>query len=174
MDHQKKNRGVPVTCRNSTSDRHLEIISDLSEYNPVLCGTFPIGIDVDGSDMDIILEVYDFNGFEEKVKVLYGDLEGFRIKRKTIRNQPIIKANFTDLGMEYELFGQRQPVEKQYAYLHMVIEKVLLEEVPGLRKKVIQLKKQGIKTEPAFCEVLGIVGDPYEGLIEFGKKKGII
>ena len=56
----------------------------------------------------------------------------------------------------------------------MIVEHHLLKEVSKLREKVIHLKQQGIKTEPAFCEVLGIKGDPYERLIEMGREKGII
>jgi hypothetical protein len=36
-----------------------------------------------------------------------------------------------------------------------------------LREKVINLKLSGLKTEPAFCQVLGIAGDPYEELLKF-------
>ncbi|MFD2045474.1 DUF4269 domain-containing protein [Ornithinibacillus salinisoli] len=172
----EKNVGlsVPVTWEKYPSDRHLDIFCSLSEYNPMLCGTFPIGIDVEGSDLDIIMEVHDFERFETEMRRLYAGFEDFRIKRKKIRNEPVIKVNFTYEGFEYELFGQAQPVEQQYAYLHMIIESKLMEEIPLLKEKVIYLKKQGVKTEPAFCKVLEIEGDPYDGLIEYGKQKGYI
>ncbi|WP_429663416.1 DUF4269 domain-containing protein [Bacillus gobiensis] len=32
-----------------------------------MCGTLPIGIDIEGSDLDIIMEVNDFNRFENRV-----------------------------------------------------------------------------------------------------------
>lgn len=56
----------------------------------------------------------------------------------------------------------------------MLIEYQLMQEYPMLKESVIELKQQGIKTEPAFCEILGLEGDPYEKLLEFGIEKGII
>jgi len=52
----------------------------------------------------------------------------------------------------------------------MVIEHLIMEQFPNIRREVIHLKKQGYKTEPAFCKILGLDGDPYDSLIEYGKK----
>lgn len=56
----------------------------------------------------------------------------------------------------------------------MVIEYFLIKNVNGLKEKVIKLKKQGYKTEPAFAYLLKLSGDPYESLIEYGRNQGII
>jgi hypothetical protein len=152
----------------------LDILKDMNTYNPVLCGTLPIGIDITGSDLDIIMEVQELDPFEELIHTLYNKKDGFTIKRKTINGKAVVKANFTFSGFEFELFGQAQPVHKQHAYVHMMIEHELLQRYPGLKQKVIHLKNQGYKTEPAFCELFDITGDPYEGLIRFGVGEGII
>ncbi|MFO1444036.1 DUF4269 domain-containing protein [Bacillus sp. Bva_UNVM-123] len=148
----------------------LGVMKDLADFQPVLCGTIPIGIDVEGSDLDIIFEVNDFPPFRAKVESLYHDKQDFRIKETKIRNLPVLKANFMFGDFEFELFAQPQPVFKQYAYIHMLIEYHLMKEIPQLREKVIGLKQQGYKTEPAFCIALGLEGDPYEKLIEFARK----
>ncbi|WP_226683098.1 DUF4269 domain-containing protein [Sutcliffiella horikoshii] len=152
----------------------LNILNDLHIYNLVVCGTLPIGIDVKDSDLDIIMEVRELDTFANKLYTLYADKENFTLKRKTIRGKEVVKANFTFHDFEFELFGQAQPILKQYAYLHMKIEYELLERDPDLREKVISLKKQGYKTEPAFCKLLNISGDPYEGLLLFGVEEGIV
>ncbi len=154
--------------------KKLNIFNDLSTYNPVLCGTLPIGIDVMSSDLDIIMEVQELKHFEELLHSLYADKENFRTKKTTIRCKEVVKANFMFNNFEFELFGQSQPVHKQHAYLHMLIEHELLKEEPTLKEKVINLKKQGYKTEPAFCKLLDIPRDPYESLIQFGVERGII
>ena len=74
--------------------RNLGIMDSLSEYNPNLCGTLPIGIGIAGSDLDIIMEIFDFGRFEEKVESLYGNEKRFKMKRLSIREISVVKANF--------------------------------------------------------------------------------
>jgi len=88
-----------------------------------------------------------------------------------------VKMNFEFGGFEFECFGQPVPVERQYAYRHMLAEHDLLVRYPKMRNEVIRLKEQGIKTEPAFARLLQLDGDPYEALLglerrrEFGAKE---
>ena len=164
----KKQRDVYNTIK------ELCIFDELSIYKPVLCGTIPIGIDLDSSDLDIVMDVKDLKLFERKLDDLYGNKPGFTMKRTLIRSREVIKANFLFNNFELELFGQDQSTYCQNAYLHMMIEYKLLKDNPSLKGKVIELKKHGYKTEPAFCELLGIEGDPYEGLVQYGIKERII
>lgn len=148
----------------------LTILVELKKYSPVICGTIPLGIDIVESDIDVIMEVHDLQTFFWEVTQLYRDMKNFRIKETIIRNNRVVKANFHYAGFEFELFGQSKPVEEQNAYIHMVIENKLLQQHPELKEKIIKLKQQGVKTEPAFCKVLGIDDqDPYTELISFGK-----
>ena len=146
--------------------RDLGVMNTLAEYSPVLCGTIPLGIDVENSDLDIILEVKDFDVFSQYVKALYGQLEGFTLQQ----TETYITINFEHKGYHLELYGENKPVKQQNAYVHMVIEHYLMKKNPTLKEQVIELKKQGMKTEAAFCEILGIKGDPYIGLIDYAKK----
>ena len=41
-------------------------MEDLALYNPVLCGTIPIRIDTPQSDLDIVMEVYNFDVLSKK------------------------------------------------------------------------------------------------------------
>ncbi|HDR7795571.1 TPA: DUF4269 domain-containing protein [Bacillus luti] len=148
----------------------LNIMEDLALYSPVLCGTIPIRIDTLQSDLDIVMEVHNFDVFEQEMRSLYGSYEGFKIKRKKIKNTESIKIIFEFEGFEFELFAQPKPVRNQNAYRHMIVEHMLLMKHPHIRKEVIQLKERGLKTEPAFARVLNINGDPSEELILLGKE----
>jgi hypothetical protein len=152
----------------------LGISKDLAQYNPVLCGTIPIGIHTDTSDLDVIMEVRDFKKFYIEVTTLYGHLDHFIIKEKNIKDVPTIKANFMYGGLSFELFGQPQAVDTQHAYQHMLVENYLLNKYPEVRQPIITLKEQGIKTEPAFAQVLELQGDPYDELIAIGVRLGIL
>lgn len=148
----------------------LEIMSDLVNYRPILCGTIPIQINIDSSDLDIILEGYDLEEIEERLLQLYNHHREFVLKRIQIRNQPVVKANFIYENFAFEVFAQEKPTVQQNAYLHMVTEYHILQQQPALKQEIIRLKESGMKTEPAFCHVLGLEGDPYEALLEYGIK----
>ncbi|PEL48344.1 DUF4269 domain-containing protein [Bacillus toyonensis] len=148
----------------------LNIMEDLTLYSPVLCGTIPIRIDTLQSDLDIVMEVHNFDVFEQEMRSLYGSYEGFKIKKKKIKNTESIKVNFKFEGFEFELFAQPKPVRSQNAYKHMIVEHMILMQNPHIREEIIRLKEQGIKTELAFAQVLKIDGDPYEELILLGQE----
>jgi len=47
--------------------QELKVSEILLAYSPTLAGTVPIGIDIPGSDLDIICEVYHLPGFQDRV-----------------------------------------------------------------------------------------------------------
>jgi len=165
--------GNDIQCRAHKAISDLNIMNDLADAHPVLCGTIPLAIDVKGSDLDIVMEIYDFERFKRTVKMLYVSLEGFVLEESLVRAVPTMTCNFRFGGFEFELFGQPQPVERQHAYRHMLIEHHLLETNPHVRAEIIRLKEKGIKTEPAFAQVFGLVGDPYDELLALGDKLGV-
>jgi len=66
-----------------------------------------------------------------------------------------------------EIFAQNKPTIEQNAYRHMIAEyKILQEKGEEFKEKIIDLKKKGIKTEPAFGMLLGLE-NPYEDLLKF-------
>src|SRR5688572_8259286 len=56
----------------------LRVPSILAPYAPVLAGTIPLGLDVGGSDLDIICEAPDLSAFRRTVISAFCDHEGFR------------------------------------------------------------------------------------------------
>lgn len=152
----------------------LNILNELKDFNPILCGTIPIEIDIEGSDLDIITEVHDLNSFEKLLKNSYEKQKQFQISQSLVRGIPTITANFTYEGFEIEIFGQPVPSIKQNAYLHLIIEQFILIQNPTIKDKIIKLKKEGYKTEPTFCKILGLEGEPYDELIKYGIRQGAI
>ncbi|PRT31417.1 DUF4269 domain-containing protein [Bacillus wiedmannii] len=148
----------------------LNIMEDLILYSPVLCGTIPIRIDTLQSDLDIVMEVHNFDVFEQEMRSLYGSYKGFKIKKKKIKTTESIKVNFKFEGFKFELFAQPKPVRNQNAYRHMIVEHMLLIQHPHIREEILRLKENGLKTEPAFAQVLNIDGDPYDELILLGQE----
>ncbi|WP_294205193.1 DUF4269 domain-containing protein [uncultured Chryseobacterium sp.] len=161
---------------NETQRRAYEVLTryrifeKLKAYSPVLAGTIPIGIDVEGSDLDIICQVdltceEDFLDELMFKKMVPQDVE-VAVESMVVNGKKSIVLNFVLDGFPVEIFGQDIPPVQQNAYLHMLAEyRILKEKGDGFKQEIIQLKRQGIKTEPAFGLLLGLE-DPYEDLLK--------
>ncbi|WP_131539162.1 DUF4269 domain-containing protein [Pedobacter nototheniae] len=146
--------------------KNNEILNKLKAFSPILVGTIPINIDIEGSDLDIVCYVQNNEEFKHKLKLYFGNEKDFLISENQKYNA--IKVNFFLENFEIEIFGQNIPTQEQNAYLHMLIEhKLLLKKGENFRKEIIALKKQGYKTEPAFAKLLGLRGNPYQALLNY-------
>lgn len=143
------------------------ILHILADYGPILAGTFPLDIQVPGSDIDIICQCTTPDCMAAFLKTAFGAFENFHVRYPS--HVPAVVAGFRMMGYEVEIFAQDIPAVQQMAYLHLVKEYALLEKHGILfKQKIIALKREGIKTEPAFCRLLNIEGDPYAGLLAYG------
>lgn len=142
----------------------------LKVYSPILAGTIPLEIDIEGSDLDIICEV-DLS-FEEDFldefmlsKCIPGNTD-VQVNYPIIDGEKCIVLSFNLEDFRIEIFGQNKPTIHQNAYLHMMAEyRILKEKGEDFKQKIIQLKQQGIKTEPAFGLLLGLENS-YEDLLK--------
>lgn len=142
-----------------------QILEKLTAFTPILTGTIPINIDIESSDLDIICYVQDKTAFTKTLTDHFQNEKGFIISENPTFQS--IKANFSMAGFEFEIFGQPMPTIQQNAYRHMLIEhQILLEKGETFRQEIIRLKNQGIKTEPAFAQLLDIAGNAYEELLK--------
>lgn len=146
--------------------RH-KVLERLKDFSPLLVGTIPINIDIDDSDLDIICCFKNKSYFEQHLKEVFGDCTDFKLWENTKLASPAVVASFRIQGFLLEVFGQTIPTKQQNAYRHMLVEhKLLLQKGEGFRQNIIDLKRQGYKTEPAFALQLGLKGNPFEALLE--------
>lgn len=145
----------------------LDIFSVLSEFSPVLVGTVPIDIYIQDSDLDIICEVYHFTSFQSVVTDYFQKLDNFSYAHKVVADMPRAVVNFNYNGWAIQLFAQSIPAVEQNGFKHMVIEYRILQFLgEDCKQHIRALKLCGMKTEPAFAELLQLTGDPYEALLE--------
>jgi hypothetical protein len=139
-----------------------EILRKLEPYSPVVVGTFPLGIAVDESDIDIICEAPDVDEFTAFLVEQFSKAPGFTFKRGL--------ASLDMTGTRVEIYGESRPVYEQNGYRHMIIEGRLLRigSTP-LREKIRELKRS-MSTEEAFASALGLQGDPYKALLTLEEK----
>ena len=143
--------------------KELRMFETLKPYNPMLCGTIPLAIDIPESDLDMLCEVHDFERFATVLEGAHGSAPDFILSDRT---NDYRTASFSHGGFTVEVFGQARPVTRQRAYRHMVIQARLL-ELGGetLRGEILAWRAGGLKTEPAFARRLAIAGDPYVALL---------
>ncbi len=148
---------------------HLIKFPALFEFSPLISGTLPLSISTPNSDLDILFQVKDLDIFESHLSSYFSNQEGFQKYRTTYQGYKSSVTNFTFDDLKVELFAQDKSVFLQNAHQHLLVEGRLLRLLGyEFSIKVLNLKLQGIKTEMAFGEILGL-GEPYLELIEIGR-----
>lgn len=164
-------QGSPAQREAYQALQSSRVFQYLSSFAPVLAGTIPLDLGVDGSDLDVICHASDLDEFAAVVRQHYEQVPDFQLTRSVIRGQASVIANFTWKAWPFELFAQAILPQQQHAYRHMLIEhRLLVERGATLRQQVIALKQQGWKTEPAFAHLLKLEGDPYEALLKLEER----
>lgn len=144
----------------------LEILTRLEEFAPVAIGTPPLGLATDESDIDVACTSPDFERFSAVVRRAFGQMEAFSICHVDHLAAPAMVASFKAMGWEIELFCQKVATTHQWGFQHFRVEARLLALGPHLKDAVMRLKRDGLKTEPAFAKALSLPGDPYVALLE--------
>jgi|1_EtaG_2_1085319.scaffolds.fasta_scaffold26957_2 hypothetical protein len=152
-----------------------EVMDKLANFQPILVGTIPIDITIKDSDLDIVCFFEEKQLFKEEVQEHFSIWPQFSIVEKIFQDEPTVIVRFIMDNFPVEIFAQNKPSIQQMALQHMLIEyEILIKRSEEFRKEIIRLKKSGMKTEPAFAQLLNLKGNPYQTLLEYGKQQKII
>ena len=147
---------------------HHQVLMPIQAFTPVVVGTFPLDIAIESSDIDIACQFDDLAVFQQVIQTNFSRCEEFATTIFDLRGKQTYVANFILDNFPIEIFAQQIPVTEQYDYRHMLIEHIILEEKgEEFKAQIIAYKKAGLKTEPAFAQALGLIGDPYETLLAY-------
>lgn len=142
--------------------KEINVLDILHNYNPIVVGTIPIAIDIEESDIDIVCCAKNLSEIRNVVRLHYSTYTMF-----SDRIGDVYVANFEYSGLPVEIYAESIPASEQNGYRHMVIEDRIMKLAGDrFRQKVIRLKQQGYKTEPAFGELLKL-DNPYLDLLKF-------
>ncbi len=141
--------------------RNARLLAVLASFDPHVVGRPPLGLDLPASDIDVLCHAPDPISFTSALWRAYADRRHFSIRQWIDRTRPVI-ASFEADGWRFELFGATRPVHQQDGWRHFDVERRLLRlGGAAFRRRVMDHRAQGLKTEPAFAAVLGLEGDPY-------------
>lgn len=159
LGNQRQKRAYEVLTNHS-------VISKLDKYYPILVGTIPINIDTEKSDLDIICYWISKGDFISTLKSSFQNEVNFTLEEKLKYDKEVVVAKFNIDEFPIEVYGQNTPTTEQNGYRHMVVEyKILMEKGEDFRLQIVELKKQGYKTEPAFAKLLGLANNPYDEML---------
>lgn len=142
------------------------LLAALARFDPHVAGTPPLGLDLPDSDIDVLCHMADAFSFTRTLWDFARGLCGFTVHQWTGGGRPIV-ASFRTAGWRIEVFGEARPVSLQRGWRHFAIERRLLAlGGEALRAAVMERRRDGMKTEPAFADVLRLGGDPYVALLD--------
>ena len=171
-DHSHIRDGSPRQMKAYTTVYdELMIFLKLKAHDPMWVGSFPVGIDSDESDIDIVCNPSSLRPFLRQVRSLYGDCDNFRLTWKAIERVPTVIARFTCGEFDLEIYGQPKPTANQAAVMFMLVAARLL-AIGGepAKARIQELKANGHSSAEALAIYFQIdTPAPYPTLVQFMK-----
>jgi predicted metalloenzyme YecM len=144
-----------------------QVLKKLKDYSPLVAGTFPLDIFTRDSDLDILICHIDTAKAKQLFDDHFNNFENYESHVGHDNGKDYALARFTFEAVPFELYAEATPTIEQRAYKHFQIEERFLKlGGPQFKKKIKQLRAEGVKTEPAFAKALELKGDPYLKLLE--------
>lgn len=151
--------------------KDINIFSEFKGFSPLISGTFPLDIQIENSDIDILMQTGDLPDLQNLLQVKYGHYKHYHSTIVKNPNGKALVVDFEYAGFVFEIYAEDKPTVIQNSNLHFILEERILKLANAeFRNKILELKKSGIKTEPAFAQILKIPGDSYAGMIELHRK----
>lgn len=151
-----------------------EILTKLQAFDPFVAGTFPLALETDESDVDILVGTSQLQEVLNCIDLNYGHESNFTVRdlnqdfeqRLKPSNYAGFTASFELLGTKFEVYASSQPLFEQSGFRHFRIEERILALAPtAIKDEISRLRKSGYKTEAAFARALGLAGDPFLELL---------
>ena len=142
---------------------NCRILQTLSDYTPEVVSTIFADLDVAGSDIDIVCCHKDVTEFTSVFHSAFSSERNYEFENR--KEYVVGKFSYDDFIVE--VYSTTRPVHTQVAYRHFQIMKRLSRH-GGVKfsSRVRELKLSGLKTEPAICQVLSLLGNPYTAILE--------
>jgi len=141
----------------------LGLMIDLHVYDARIVSSVHAGLDIEDSDIDIICcysTQIDYLRHLRSLSYLIG-ISKFDI------DEDYVVCTFRLSGIEFEIYACEIPVVEQHGFQHfMVMKRLVSIGGPKFQSTIQDLKRKGLKTEPAIAQHLKLTGDPYHAVLK--------
>ncbi len=144
----------------------MRLFTILKPFQPVLAGTYPLGIHIPGSDLDVNCFLPPTGELEEILIQFFSGYPHFHLRHSEKQGVPTLIARWQWGPLPVEIFAQPMDPLQQRAVRHLLVEALLLHQFPDIRARIRAYKQEGMSTEAAFCHVFGIEAEPYSFLYD--------
>ena len=147
--------------------RRAGVLDALAAHDPVIVGTFPLGLDRDGSDVDVLCHADDLERFVDHATTAFEDHQPCSSHRFVPRDgHQAAVVRFAVDDVPVEVFAQPVPTTDQHGYRHLQVERRLLTRGGERLAATLRASRApGASVEAAFAEVLGLTGDPFQAVL---------
>lgn len=148
-----------------------KVLVKLQEFDPLVLGTFPLGLQNAESDIDISVNVNDLKAFQNQMIREFRSYPEFHIWQGDVDSQDACSVSFLHQEKRFEVFAQAKESIMQNSAIHFFAEEKILKYASAKKTELIlKLRQAGKKTEPAFAEALMIKDqDAYEVMLKLAK-----
>lgn len=150
----------------------LNLLEMFKDHQPFIAGTVPLAIDLPSADLDLLVCFAHVAAFKDMCQQGFALLPEFEISQGEISKLQYCLCRFDYRGIPVEIFCSSLSTFKQNGYLHFNSEEKILKYAPATwTQQILELKGSGLKTEPAFAQLLqsGEV-DAYQFILDLQKK----
>ena len=145
----------------------LDLFSVLADYDPLLTGTLPLGLDLPDTDLDVICQVEDFAEFGMVMRAMYGYYDEFEYTETAREGIPSVTCSFRYNRFRIRIAGQPIPTREQEAYRRTTAAARLLRMAGETAlEDVRRLRSAGMQTNLAVSAYFQLEGAPEQALAE--------
>jgi hypothetical protein len=139
----------------------------LADYDPLLTGTLPLGLDLPDTDLDVICQVEDFTAFCTVMRAMYGEYDEFECTTTARGGIPSAACSFRYNRFRVKVVGQPVPTRDQDAYRRTTAAARLLRMAGETAlEEVRRLRVAGMQTSLAVSAYFQLEGEPEQALAE--------
>lgn len=98
------------------------ILESFKQYTPFLAGTFPLGLQVENSDLDILMCAQNLDQLNDELKERYGHFSDYKVQRIFVDGLNSLIVNFSFEHVSFKVFAQNKVITSQKGFTHFQFE----------------------------------------------------